>query len=731
MNISQTIRVDINNIDSDKYLKVKLNQNIDFLELLTLNIKTKDIYRNFNSDYGVLVGRVIANNGIGIPNAKISIFIPLSEEDEYNENIKSIYPYKTPQDKNLDGKKYNLLPRVSELEPLSGFHKPNQPFGTFPIKPEIITNRTIFEVYKKYYKYTTSTNEFGDYMIFGAPLGLQTIHMSVDITDIGRFSMTPEMMINILGYSESLFIKEYWGEGENDFIYKIKPTTNLDDLPHIETQEVSANIRPFWGDKENFEIGFTRQDFRIKSELENSFIVFGSAFTDDEQTSWGRPEHLINGLDSSNLYKININDGSEENIETLLNKLKIENKRPIHDINEINEDDDIEEYIYYYLNPNSPLAPMLAEKGVDYIKKIDNGNFVFKIFCNARKVIFDDLGNEIEVSDSYPDGIYTRFYGFIVIDSIQNSLPSISVHAQDYTPFRTRIKIPQIQEGAINELIYFNESFNFHYLENGLPIDSTDKWIKHYKTFMNGKIYSISKFNPTIFNETGVDDALSAGIPDNEEQFRFFENDDRNDLTKNNPLYNVGIIKINNDDSFPHNHEKTNGVFSGKYFGANWLNFSLYLPQILSFKAVFNVGYEDEYKYVFTNTYFSGWRYDYSETKNPYIKNEILENVLIDKDHESIGGTARFLRKDIHWTDFIEVPLSDILKINEEINKRGFNSSEIDLIGDEYKGGLNWSPWGGGKIDGDPNGEPDEKSYFYLGKGDENCIQHLLNSDLL
>ena len=58
---------------------------------------------------------------------------------------------------------------------------------SFPIKEEIVTNPIFLDVYKKYYKYTALTNNSGDYMIFGVPIGTQTVHMSVDITDIGEY----------------------------------------------------------------------------------------------------------------------------------------------------------------------------------------------------------------------------------------------------------------------------------------------------------------------------------------------------------------------------------------------------------------------------------------------------------------------------------------------------------------------------------------------------------------
>ena len=270
MNKSQRIYFNTGNTgnqNQDKYIKVKLEQDIETLEFMSLKIGTADVYQNFNADYGVLVGRVLANGGIGIPNAKISIFIPLTDEDSNDSEIYSIYPYKTPRDKNNEGKRYNLLPRVGEKNPTTGIIKPKQPFGSFPIKEEIVGNPPFLSVYKKYYKYTALTNNAGDYMIFGVPIGEQTIHLSVDITDIGEYSMTPAAMVTNLGYSPNLF---------TDNNSKIKSSKDLNDLPNIETQEITVDIKSFWGDTENFEIGITRQDFRIRSVLTNTFTIFGS-----------------------------------------------------------------------------------------------------------------------------------------------------------------------------------------------------------------------------------------------------------------------------------------------------------------------------------------------------------------------------------------------------------------------------------------------------------------------
>ena len=85
--MSNTIRIRTTPNGNDKYLKVKLDQDFDFIEILSLRISQDEAYTKFCSDYGTIVGRVIINSGFGVPNAKVSIFIPLSSDDEANKPI--------------------------------------------------------------------------------------------------------------------------------------------------------------------------------------------------------------------------------------------------------------------------------------------------------------------------------------------------------------------------------------------------------------------------------------------------------------------------------------------------------------------------------------------------------------------------------------------------------------------------------------------------------------------
>jgi hypothetical protein len=148
----------------NKSINVQLDQEFEFLEILSLKIQQTDIYTRSCADYGVLVGRVTANNGFGVPNARVSIFIPIEQVDESNPLITSVYPYKSPNDKNDDGYRYNLLPYTPSYSKHSAT-------GTLPSKSDVLTGSTTVEIYDKYYRFTSRTNDSGDYMIMGVPLG--------------------------------------------------------------------------------------------------------------------------------------------------------------------------------------------------------------------------------------------------------------------------------------------------------------------------------------------------------------------------------------------------------------------------------------------------------------------------------------------------------------------------------------------------------------------------------
>jgi hypothetical protein len=253
------------NIGNDQKVVVEIKQDYDLLEILSLKFTQTDIYSSMCSDYGVVCGRISVNNGFGVPNARVSIFIPVSEEDLNDPVISALYPFSQVGDKNDDGYRYNLLPQRKQ-------HGGHAPTGTFPDQTDILTREEVLEVYEKYYKYTVKTNDAGDFMIWGVPLGQQTIHVDVDLSDIGCFSLRPDD-----------FIRQGRGVDSFENTFKYKSSNDIDTLPQIISFDKNIEVYPFWGNEDLCEIGITRTDFDLSSKgvkIQPKAYFLGSIYSD-------------------------------------------------------------------------------------------------------------------------------------------------------------------------------------------------------------------------------------------------------------------------------------------------------------------------------------------------------------------------------------------------------------------------------------------------------------------
>jgi hypothetical protein len=252
----------------DKSLNVLIDQEFEYLEILSLKLLQSQIYTRQCSDYGVIVGRVSVNNGFGIPNAKVSVFIPLDTNDELNPVTSDLYPYKTLTDLNEDGYRYNLLPYVKS-------HSGHNPTGTFFNREDVLTDPTLIQVYDKYYKYSTVTNSSGDYMIFGVPTGSQTVVVDIDLSDIGEFSLSPQDLIR-MGLATPAQVA-----GIN-----FKSSTNLNSLPQIINFNRTIEVEPLWGQPEICNLGITRTDFDLSKEsgidIRPTSIFMGSIISSND-----------------------------------------------------------------------------------------------------------------------------------------------------------------------------------------------------------------------------------------------------------------------------------------------------------------------------------------------------------------------------------------------------------------------------------------------------------------
>ena len=268
----------------DRQINVQLDQDFDQIEILSLKIRSEDVYTRMCADYGVVVGRVFTNGGYGVPNAKLSIFVPITDEDFNNEIIRDLYPYQTIEDTNEDGYRYNLLPYERN-------HAGHVPTGTFPSKNDILTNPALIQVYDKYYKYTVKTNGSGDFLIMGVPIGTQTLVMNLDLSDMGPFSLSPQDLVRMGRASSSDF-------NTADF----NSSVDFQSLPQIVTLNQSIDVQPFWGQPELCDVGIIRHDFNLGDvgvSIEPTAMFMGSLTTniDDKAIANGcRPPSEMGNL---------------------------------------------------------------------------------------------------------------------------------------------------------------------------------------------------------------------------------------------------------------------------------------------------------------------------------------------------------------------------------------------------------------------------------------------------
>lgn len=286
------IRIKLNKETDNSYVKVHLDQEFDNLEVLSLNISSSEAYTLSCANHGVIVGRVVLNNGLGVQNAKVSVFIPISEDDKNRTEIFELYPFETISDTYPNGVRYNLLPRIrNERNPS------HRAVGNFPDETDLIHYPAFVEIMDKYYKFTTITNDSGDYMIFGVPVGQHNVVMDFDIFDTNSIDVTANDLVDQITLSKSLTdIETLLNTASNEdpmnpstininkvpnFIYKgnnnyeIEVKVNLDEMPNIFHEVKQINVSPFWGDDDVCDIGITRCDFTIDFKYIPTAVFFG------------------------------------------------------------------------------------------------------------------------------------------------------------------------------------------------------------------------------------------------------------------------------------------------------------------------------------------------------------------------------------------------------------------------------------------------------------------------
>lgn len=436
-------------------MTVELKQDYDLLEILSLRFDQQQAYSSFCSDYGVVCGRVSVNNGLGIPNAKVSIFVPLTTEHENDPVISTLYPFKSVLDTNIDGYRYNLLPSRKQ-------HGGHEPTGTFYDQTDILNREEYLEVYETYYSYTVKTNDAGDFMIWGVPLGQQIIHIDVDLSDMGCFSLRP-YDLSRLGLGEDMFKNTY----------EFKAAQDLGSLPQIKSFNKTIEVYPFWGNEDFCELGISRVDFDLSDigvKIEPKAFLIGGTYTDPQKHSVNSfcqmPAHMGRKCD------LRTQTGKIESIR--FTPEKDSNNRPILEQVKINED-----------IPEDGSFVMPIQMNMDYVYTNEFGDLeitndknkgVATSTCQRFRLSLDNQGNDGEIKNAYYLVPNIREYSG---DTESQKSYAFSTNWDDYPTL------------ALTN----NADRGIFYVENGeyIPRDY------FYKINYN-KVYTVSSFQNTYFN---------------------------------------------------------------------------------------------------------------------------------------------------------------------------------------------------------------------------------------
>ena len=457
---SYRIRTDVGR---DKVVKASLTQDIKFLEILSLKINQEDTYKLHVSNYGIIVGRVLGNEAFGIPNARVSVFIKLSDEDKEKTDIVNLYPYHTILTKDKENRRYNLLPDESNNDC-------HRIVGTFPNKRLILDNETEIEIYEKYWKYTTVTNQSGDYMIFGVPTGNHTIHVDIDLSDIGILSQKPRDFF-YKGYNKEQF----------DSAEQFKEGTDLDNLTQLLTQNTATYVYPFFGDTDLNDIAITRCDISIPYKFEPTCVFFGSIISDKSG------QYIGHGCGPTRWM------GYNRNLVTGEGTIEMIRKTP---------DGLVEEF------------PIKGNRLID-----GDGVWCYQIPMNLDYIGTDEFGNIIPVEDS-TKGIPTRTSVRFRISMLETVTQTSPQHVAKYLvpnvhELYAQSNYPQILQGMNYDKCY----------EFGSATPN-----EYFRDLLWNKVYSVKNYIPRFEHKNWLERIFSTGekgysgirsITDKEENNRF------------------------------------------------------------------------------------------------------------------------------------------------------------------------------------------------------------------
>lgn len=224
----------INNPVDDYYTNIAITRTIDQLDTLSVHNAVINNTLTMNSPTGVLFGKMTALQKIKDDSGN-TISIPLANVIVGIFNVSSTFPTVSSLDNNGNRIALNLQENCNR-----NLYFNNESFtADTSVLLTDLSNSNISDQYK----YTTTTNENGEFILFDIPVGQQTFMFEVDLLKQGLTK--DEVALNFFPYSTD-----------------ISPT--LGEIPHLYFRQISVNVVPSWG---TFQTGYTELNVSVPLDL--------------------------------------------------------------------------------------------------------------------------------------------------------------------------------------------------------------------------------------------------------------------------------------------------------------------------------------------------------------------------------------------------------------------------------------------------------------------------------
>lgn len=266
--------------EEDYNVNITIQRTFDVLETLSVKNNALSSFPNQESDTGVLLGTLYAiqkvrdesGEKVKIPlaNTPVVLFNPsdefpqISSVDDDGDRITLNLTQNSTFEDYPDIESYVLDMGKDLAEKNLGSEEVSERFDG--LQPLLKTDKS--KQIPEKYKYSTITNNKGEFILQNVPTGSQILMFEVDLLKQG---LTKDEV--------SL----------NNFPYPTEEQPNVDNVPHFYFRQIPVNIVPTWG---SFQTGYTQVDITANLDLRKwgTYFVSPIAFSDktiDELLSSG------------------------------------------------------------------------------------------------------------------------------------------------------------------------------------------------------------------------------------------------------------------------------------------------------------------------------------------------------------------------------------------------------------------------------------------------------------